>query len=427
MKKLYLLMTAAFISISMSATNFVSNGTFETDTDGWYQIENDGTNSFVLDGLNPLMGVNSACITILTSTSTGLIDDSWKQGLKWRMSTIKNARYKVHFKARASKELQLVSMFQQNFAPYLSFGYTEWSLTTSAQDFDVEIVNDKGVGGDWAFDFYFGHLNVGDKIWIDDVKIEEIADPVSGKMTDGNICNGDFETDVANSGDALIAGGWRTYLVAPAVTNFQIDNASPISGLRSFKATCNAVGTDGWNSQLIWNFSPVVGQLYSLEFKAKASANVDIIVESIDDWPDRNNSMAYLTYNLTTAVQTFTQDIPTAVTEYDNYTLIFWLGFAKLHQSIWIDDVKLHLTNTNTGVKMLYNEDNNIILKTLKNAISINTDKNAEVSIFNMKGQIVSKKQLAVGEEVIPCSNGIYVVQITNGTQILKSTKLIVQ
>jgi len=428
MKRKLLFFMALLVSINIiSAINFVSNGTFENDLDGWSQIENEGTHSFVSDATLPLGGSKSGLITILTSTTNGLIGDNYKQGLRWRMSTIRNATYKVRFKARASKEIQLVTMFQQNFAPYNGFGENEWTITTSAQNYEIDITNDKGVGGDWCFIFYYGHLAAGDKLWIDDVSIEETPNQTTTQLTDGNICNGDFEANIANSGADLIAGGWRTFNADPARTTFAIDNATPISGTKSFKGTAIQEGTAGWHSQIIWNFCPVVGQLYSLEFKAKASENVGIVVESIDDWPVRDNAMCYLTYDITPSVQSFKADISTPVTEYDTYTLIFWLGNLKAGKSIWLDDIKLYLTNPNTGAKYVVEDDMGMNIKSLNESILIQSDKSASINVFDMKGRLILKQQLEKGENRFPCPKGIYVVQINSSNKILKSTKLSVQ
>lgn len=426
MEKILLLFVAMVISISMSvAVNFVSNGTFESDLEGWSQIENEGTHSFVSDANVPLGGTKSGLITILTSTTNGLIGDNYKQGLRWRMSAIKNATYKVRFKAKASKEIQLISIFQQNFAPYAGFGENEWTITTAAENYEMVVTNEMGVGGDWSFVFYYGHLAAGDKLWIDDISIEEIPNEITNKLSDGNICNGDFEVDIANSGTDLIAGGWRTFNADPAKTTFIIDSATPISGKKSFKGTATKEGTAGWHAQIIWNFCPVVGQLYTLEFKAKASENVGIVVESIDDWPVRDNAMCYLTYDLTPSVQSFKTDIEIAVTEYDTYTLIFWLGNLKAGKSIWLDDIKLYQTNTLSEVQLTFEDDPNTYVRTKENAISIGTTTPALVNIYNLQGKNIISQNVKSGENTIPCEKGIYIVQVIADNRIIKSLKVL--
>lgn len=428
MKKLYLLMLSMLLTISLSAaSNFVSNGTFEDGTDGWTLFENEGTSSFDIDTTSPIVGAKSGLITILTSTSSGVIEDSWKQGLRWRMSTFKDARYKVHFKARASQEVQLVTEFQQKFSPFDGFGETEWTITTQNQDFDIIVNNNKGVGGDWAFNIYFGHISAGTKIWIDDVKIEEVANETTGKLTDGNMCNGDFEADVPNSGADLIAGGWRTYYTDPAKMTFAIDNTTPISGKRSFKGTCITPGSAGWNTQIIWNFCPVVGLKYSIEFKAKATANVPIVVEAIDDWPERPNSVAYLNFDVTTSVNTFKADCPNVVTEYDLYTYIFWLGNLPANNSIWLDDIKIFQTDLSSGIQKPYVDDVNTSIKAAGDNIIINCSKTASINIYDMQGKRVVKQNAVVGENIIRYEKGIYVVQVIDSDSVIKSTKVILK
>lgn len=224
--------------LSATSVNYVTNGQFETDTNGWYPFNNNGSQSFGLDAINPLDGNKSLFITITQSnSSSGNIADQWMLGTRWGMSTFKNGRYSVHFKAKASRSLKLVSMFQQNFPNWVSWGYVEWNLTTSVQDFNVTLDNNQAVGGYWAFCYYYGHLATGDKVWIDDIQITEISNG-TGELTDGNVCNGDFESNIANLNGSV--QGWQTVLSDSTIKmSFAIDSIQPISGSKSIKITNN--------------------------------------------------------------------------------------------------------------------------------------------------------------------------------------------
>jgi len=429
MKKLitfWVVCIATTTQLISAQVNLVTNGNFETGIQGWYPFNNSGTHTFALDASNPLIGSNSVKISITNGTSTGAIGENWRLGSRWRMSLVKQARYLVHFKARASKNIKLVSMFQQNFSPYTTWGYVEWDITTESQNFDVVLNNSVGVGGYWAFVFYYGHLTTGDQIWIDDVKIEELPNESSGLLTDGNICNGDFEADIPNDLGSL--SGWRNVTFSPANISFSVDNTTPISGDKSFKATSTLAGTEGWHSQLIWNLCPVVGMKYSIEFKAKATNPVTISAEVIDDWAGgRNNPLGFANFNVTTNLQTFSYDYPDAVTQYDLYTFIFWLGNISAGQSLWIDDIKLYQKTNNGGTTELRMEDNvNTFIKAKEKQLYINISNPAVVNIYNMKGQSVLIRPLQTGENFIYIEKGLYVVQVLQDNQIVKSEKILI-
>lgn len=263
----FLLTIISFTSIQLDGINLITNGKFEQNTIGWYPFQNDGTHEFTLDNINPIQGINCAKITITNGTSDGKISENWRQGVRYRLSIVKNATYSVKFKARASNDLKLVSIFQQNFSPYTYWGYTEWDLTTTVKEFNIIIKNMiAGVGGYWAFVFYYGHLATGTKIWIDDVQIEEIINPETNLLTDGNICNGDFETSTQNLGGEIY--GWKTYLVDNTFKmRFEIDSVEPINGKKSIKITnlmpptysfSNLQKTYGFDGQNRYAYCPTV-------------------------------------------------------------------------------------------------------------------------------------------------------------------------
>lgn len=417
---------AAMTSLTSAPVNLVTNGNFETGIQGWYPFNNSGTHTFALDASNPLVGSNSVKISITNGTSTGAIEENWRLGSRWRMSLVKDGRYLVHFKARASKNLKLVSMFQQNFANWASWGYVEWNLTTEVQSFDVVLNNSYGVGGYWAFVFYYGHLSTGDQVWIDDIYIEELVNETTGVLTDGNVCNGDFETDISNHLGNI--SGWQKFSTLPADMVFSTDNSTNITGDKSFKATSTSAGTEGWHSQLIWNFCPVVGMKYSIEFKAKATNPVNISAEIIDDWVGgRNNSLGFANFNITTNLETFTYDYPNAVTQYDLYTFIFWLGNLPSGQSIWIDDVKLYQKSDGDVINDLrMGIYNNALIKTVGSQIVIEMPDTAVVNVYNMKGLRLLTRSLQKGENFINSDQGVFIVQILQNNQIVKSEKILI-
>lgn len=419
--------------------NYVSNSDFETGVAEWRPFNNVGTHTFTQETTSPINGTGSALITITDGSTDGSnLGESWRMGSRMLMSTFKNAKYKVELKARASADIYINVMMQQNFAPWTDFGNTALDITTSVKDFSFEISNDKGVGGVWAFVLYYGHLATGTKIWIDDVKITEIVADNATDLTDGNSCNGDFEADILNAGNNT-KYGWECN-VSTISALFEIDNVDPINGANSMKVTNNGTSASadgmGWQSQMVWMFTPLKGQKYSIEFKAKATnATADnptmILAEVIDVWKDGNRYNALtapIPFALTSDVQTFKADLPNEVTLTDEYTFMFWLGYLPVGESLWLDDIKIYQTTDNpTDVIYELSDDKNTTISGAVNAINIATTQKADAYIYTTNGALLNKIVIDEAETSVEVAKGIYIVQVISGSKIVKSSKVLVK
>ncbi|MCF8226032.1 MAG: T9SS type A sorting domain-containing protein [Bacteroidales bacterium] len=334
MKKLtFTLLFVLGASFGLMAQNIIANGNFDTDNTGWAAFANEGTQVYdnVTDG-----DFTGNCMHVKVTEGSAdrtVIGDAWKKGVRYNVSFPKDAHYNVKFKAKASTALQLQFMFQQNFDPWASWGGTNVDLTTSVQSFDLNIEVSHEVGGIWSFVFYFGHLQTDDEIWIDDVEITQIAGGT-------NIVAGDFETDVLNFENHV--PGWGLVNADGADAIVTIDTENPISGAKSMMVESVQSSVDGWRIHVKWWCYPTIGQRYWLRFKAKASSNVSqLVVELVDDWPDRQAALFYNTYDLTTEAQEFNFIGPPVVTEYDKYNLNFWTAMVPNGEKVWFDDVEL--------------------------------------------------------------------------------------
>lgn len=348
------------------AQSIITNGNFNADVSGWITFNNEGNQTFDAVTNSDFTG-NCAHITITAgSADRTVVGDSWKLGVKWNVSFPKDAHYKLKFKAKANTNLKLVSMFQENFPDFASWGYREFDLTNTATQYEIVIEDEHQVGGIWSFVFNYGHLQTGDEIWIDDIELIQVAGGT-------NIVNGDFENDVKNF-EGLIPGGWGIANAEPAVANSIIDTDNPISGSKSLRIESVQSSVDGWRYFVRWWCYPTIDKRYWLKFKAKGSTDIsNLVVECIDDWPTRNNTLFYHTYNVTTEVKEYSFIGSPTTTEFDRYTLNFWTAMIPNGEKLWIDDVELFpfyyvtgtindengnpLANVNTGNGVLTDVD----------------------------------------------------------------------
>ncbi|MEA4839994.1 MAG: carbohydrate binding domain-containing protein [Bacteroidales bacterium] len=431
MKKLLFIIAFA-TSLSVNAqTNFVANGNFEGGTtEGWNSQSWEGSMLLNTDDSEPLSGTKSLVITILTSTGNHILaEDFWKQNINWRMPISKGAKYKISFKAVASDPCEIIGSFDQNFAPFGQIAQNTFQLTATPQTYEYTTGALPDVVGCGNFTFFLGNLEAGTQIWLDDISITEVTSP----LTDGNICNGDFEADAANDsyyGKPQICG-WSEHMDG-ATVNYEIDQTTPISGNKSLKITgvSGTPATDGWKAQLIWMFSPIIGKTYMIEFKAKSTADFKMAVEAWDDWNNntRINQLFWQEFDITNEVKTFKLGNVSAVaTVYNRYFLAFWLGLIPNGASVWIDDIKFYQSDGDASAVKEIKENDHIYVKSNYGHIVVETPNNGIAYIYSISGQLIQQKNIVAGVNQITSTNGLYMVQVVEENVIVKSTKVLVQ
>lgn len=433
MKKSFLLIAIfAAISFNINAqTNFVTNGDFEDGTtNGWSSQSWEGSMTLNTDDSEPISGKKSLVVTIITSTGNHIItEDFWKQNINWRMPISKGAKYKVSFKAVASDPCSIIGSFDQNFAPFSMIAQHTFQLTTTPQTYEFTTDTFPTVIGCGNFTFFLGNLEAGTQIWLDDINITEVTSP----LTDGNICNGDFEEDVANDsyyGKPLIYG-WSEHMDG-ATVNYEIDKTAPISGKQSIKITgvSGTPASDGWKAQLIWMFSPIIGKTYMIEFKAKSSADFKMAVEAWDDWNNntRLNQLFWQEFNITSETKTFKLDnVSAASNVYNRYFLAFWLGLIPNGASVWIDDIKFYQRDAATSTIQEVKESNKVFVNNNHGNIEIDTPNEGDVNIYSATGQLIRHSKINAGINQITSNKGMYFVQVIEKGLIVKSVKIFVQ
>ncbi|MFZ4413835.1 MAG: carbohydrate binding domain-containing protein, partial [Bacteroidales bacterium] len=416
-------------------TNIVTNGTFEDGSlTGWNTLSQNGAAMSVSAvGTNPLSGTKSMLVNI---TAVDATLQYWTQKISWRLSLTKNAVYKISFKAKASVATTLKGFINRYSWPWEAVSNNDYSLTTTSQNFEFTTNPISHVlGADYSFDFYVGQIPNGTQVWIDDVSIVEVTSP----LTDGNLCNGDFENDVINSpypftNPQTLLSGWTENDYGRGYIQYSIDNTAPISGTNSFKAhSVNGPDDNGWRSQLMWQFTPIVGQKYMLEFDAKSDVNFSMNAEAFVEYTGsiRPNNLFNQAFNITTGTNHYKLPLPSAaVTQTPDlgpYTLAFWLGLLPTGNNVWIDNVKIYqYTDTVTAVNQI-GQNKNISVSSRNNKIVIKTSELGEANIYSISGQLVKHIQIVSGDNMVTVNKGMYIVKTSDDKNRFFSSKVVVE
>ncbi len=150
--------------------------------------------------------------------------------------------------------------------------------------------------------------------------------------------NGNFDYGLQN---------WNisTYATGAAAT-IKVDTNSVISGHNSAAvAISQTTGTD-WHIQMWQWLSIKQGHKYTITFKAKASAARSIIL-ALQKGVSSYTTYLYKAHNLTTQVQTFTDEVTIDATDMAA-KLQFYLGGSTA--TVWIDDITIVDTPLTTGI-----------------------------------------------------------------------------
>jgi streptogramin lyase len=229
-----------------------------------------------------------------------------------------------------------------------------------------------------------------------------------------------------------------TYATGAAAT-YKIDTNSVISGHNSAAVQISqTTGTD-WHIQFWQWLSVNQGHKYTITFKAKASAARSITLAL------QKGASPYTTYlnkahNLTTQVQTFTDEVTMNTTDLAA-KLQFYLGGSTA--SVWIDDITIVDNNLTTDIDERIETDGNIsVLQNYPNPFTTTTTIKYKVTepgfvslkVFNAIGTEIAtliNEKKPVGEYPVEwnaagLAGGIYFCRFQNGSNIAVK-KMIVQ
>jgi hypothetical protein len=243
------------------------------------------------------------------------------------------------------------------------------------------------------------------------------------------ILNGQFDNGTQD---------WQltTYGTSGAAATIKVDTNSVISGHNSCAVTISkTTGTD-YEIQMWQGLNIYPGHKYTFTFKAKASANRSVIL-ALQKAVFPNTTYMYKSHNLTTQVQTFTDEV--TITTTDQAKLQFYFGSSTA--SVWIDDITIVDTPLTTGIdEPLAAKGTVSVLQNYPNPFNTTTTIKYKVTepgfislkVFDMMGTEVTSlvnEQKAAGEYSVEWNaagleSGIYFCQLQAGT--LKDTKKLI-
>jgi len=232
---------------------------------------------------------------------------------------------------------------------------------------------------------------------------------------------------------------WNLYNATGAAATMIIDNNSIISGSNSCAVTISQTTGTNWHIQL-WQWLTVYNKhKYTITFKAKASANRSIVL-ALQKGISPYTTYLSKTHNLTTQVQTFTDEV--TINETDLAAkLQFYLGASTT--SVWIDAITIVDNDLTTGIEEPGAVDGNIsVLQNYPNPFNTTTTIKYKVKepgfvslkVFNAMGTelatLVNEKK-PIGEFTVELnaaglSDGIYFCRLQEGI-ISETKKLVLQ
>lgn len=229
-----------------------------------------------------------------------------------------------------------------------------------------------------------------------------------------------------------------TYATGAAAT-MKIDTNSVISGHNSASVQISqTTGTD-WHIQMWQWLSIHQAHKYTISFKAKAAAARSIVL-ALQKGASPYTTYLYKAYNLTTQVQTFTDEITINTTDLAA-KLQFYLGSSTA--SVWIDDISIVDTPLTSGLgDQLEVPVNNNLLWNYPNPLhstafikyTVTNPGFVSLKVFNVMGtevaSLVNERKIAgdysVEWNATGCSNGIYFCRLQiNSYQEVKKMKLL--
>lgn len=428
MKKVLLsLMVLVVVNLNAQVADIVKNGTFNEGLSGWNTTQVDALFTFGLDESSQITEANSGKIEV----EFGLTESHESGGVNWKFVAAKDSKFNLTFKAKASEDATILvyvgkSLDYENYAVK-----EEVNLTTETQEFTItsDVAHDAGT--EYQLSFFFGKVNDGTIIHIDDVELKQTY-----VNDDLNVVhNGDYELStpeniMVNTWNCCGDGDeWRTASVWSITEKATVPD-EVIEGDKSLKfentdlgnkgddAICLTVNEDGsfgpgdgWRAQNSYFFSLAYGTTYNVSFQLKSDTIYDVEANkfgfefvsahgdpnaAVDDPIRCHWIVNRTTLDVSPEVKTyeFTTTIPEKLKDdgtLSNYKLNIWSGVLPIGHYVIMDNLKVEqadavTTDIESRKAILVNElKANQQGEDLNIAID-NTDFVGSLAIYNIAG-----------------------------------------
>jgi hypothetical protein len=324
---------SSVFSNQVFAQNLITNGGFETSGAGWNLYIAD-TVGFAATVTYPTTGAAEgtvyAHVNVTKATVTDPASDNWKAQLQFpKWTAVKNANYKLSFKAKSSATAMKVGISRGGSYAYFN-GY-DFTLTTAWQTYSCMFTSDTAGNGQLLLNFY-----VGAAVGTYDFDSVNLVQTGTNAPTSSLISNGGFET----AGNGLYV---QTENMAAATVSYPTTGAAEGTTYGSVNVTA---ASDPSQVQLqLPLFTADSNAAYAVSFKARGAGDIQVVSQY-----DATRGYA--------AVQSFYQTLTNAWASYvDTFScnvsgsgalrINFWLGTMGTYDFDAVSVVK----TTGVGVK----------------------------------------------------------------------------
>lgn len=393
-------------SAARPTNNTILNSTFDLGLQYWVIDKYGGafTEQVVASGING-NSFNAKCVTPA--------GNYWNRQLRWLFPVAKCARYKVSFKAKASKASTLNFEIQDN-ASIIPIIRTGFNVGTSTTTFTF-ITQDVPVTSNlYTLNIAYGTLAAGTELWIDDITLEEVTDRCTGNY----ITNGKF-------GDKTT--GWELYKSTSFSGKIELDSVTKINLQPALHCKVINPGTNWSDGALKWSTYLHSGAKYILEFTAKSASGFDIVPRLLSG-----------TTVISTASQTQLKGenniyrfVFPELTKDASYTLEIGFGKSATASESWFSGFTLTRCTancSNTDISPVLANELTIFPVPAKKYFDIkSTQAVCEATIYSIDGKLLySQKENNIRRVNISLQSGSYIVKLkTANTQF--SRKLCIE
>ena len=322
----YAARAAGGAAASGGCDNRLTNPEFNYGINDWEFISTaPASASFSIDNTSRLSGANSGRVSI-----SAISGSNWHVQLAHSMQVLEAGRtYRVTFQARAAGSRTMYAYVRQYNSPYANYGGAMVNLTTAAQTYSYQFTASVSETRQAAVVFDLGAST--HDVWIDDVRFEQVCDPVE-------CVGGAYSSKTGNPEFDYGTSRWDLYVQSGNTAALTIDGSGQLAGANS--ARVNITQTTGtiWHVQLVQpGHTITAGQTYRLRFRARASSARAMYV-ALQLQPPPHTEFAGQTVSLTTAATVYTLLFTPQASNDLNVGVYF--NLAQLTGSVWLDAVE---------------------------------------------------------------------------------------